>query len=96
MSLFFLIDVSQVRIGMYIQLDVGWMRHPFPVNSFRITTQEQLDTLRSLNLAQVRWSPAKSDLAVQEESTAPQASSPERRADHWRARLGRWGLTWKN
>ena len=78
MSLFFLIDVSQVRIGMYIQLDVGWMRHPFPVNSFRITTQEQLDTLRSLNLAQVRWSPAKSDLAVQEESTAPQAQDSAR------------------
>ncbi len=73
MSSFLPIDVSQVRMGMYIQLDVGWMRHPFPVNSFRITNQEQLDTLRSLNLAQVRWSPAKSDLAVQEESTAPQA-----------------------
>ena len=45
-----LIDISQLRIGMYIQLDVGWMRHPFPVSSFRVVSQDQITTLRELGL----------------------------------------------
>lgn len=50
-----LIDISQLRIGMYIQLDVGWMHHPFPVSSFRVASLEQIEALRALNLAQVRY-----------------------------------------
>lgn len=56
-----LIDIGQVRLGMYIQLDIGWMQHPFPVNSFRISSHEQLGALRAMGLAQVRCIPAKSD-----------------------------------
>ena len=45
-----LIDISQLRIGMYIQLDMGWMRHPFPVSSFRVASADQITTLRELGL----------------------------------------------
>src|SRR4029078_11779857 len=47
----------------YVHLDVGWMSHPFPLSSFRITTAAQLATIRSLGLRTVRWSPQQSDLA---------------------------------
>jgi HD-GYP domain-containing protein (c-di-GMP phosphodiesterase class II) len=43
-------------------LDGGWLSHPFPLSSFRISTPEQLETIRSLGLPRVRWSPEKSDL----------------------------------
>lgn len=56
-----LIDISQLRIGMFIQLDVGWIHHPFPVSSFRIASAEQIDSLRSLGLLSVRYLPGKSD-----------------------------------
>ncbi len=46
---------------MYIHLDLGWMAHPFPLGSFKIATQEQVETIRGLGLAQVRWVPQKSD-----------------------------------
>ncbi len=46
---------------MFVQLDVGWMNHPFPVSSFRIGSAEQLATLQSLGVAQVRVLPDKSD-----------------------------------
>lgn len=46
---------------MFIQLDVGWMNHPFPANSFKIASQAQLETLRSLGLQSVRCIPGKSD-----------------------------------
>ncbi|HEY0957126.1 MAG TPA: DUF3391 domain-containing protein [Roseateles sp.] len=60
-----LIDVSQLTVGMFIHLDLGWMSHPFPLSSFKIASADQLLILRRLGLTQVRWSPAKSDLALQ-------------------------------
>jgi len=58
-----LIDIGQLRIGMYIQLDLNWMSHPFPVSSFRIASESQIEILRGLGLSQIRYSPSKSDLA---------------------------------
>lgn len=46
---------------MYVYLDTGWLRHPFPVNSFKITTAEQLQTLQSLSLKSVQYDPSRSD-----------------------------------
>ncbi|MDY0748561.1 DUF3391 domain-containing protein [Paucibacter sp. R3-3] len=59
-----LIDVSQLRVGMFIHLDLGWMSHPFPLSSFKLSSEDQLLTLRRLGLTQVRWSPEKSDLPL--------------------------------
>jgi HD-GYP domain-containing protein (c-di-GMP phosphodiesterase class II) len=57
------IDVDELRVGMFIHLDLSWMQHPFPVGSFRITHEQQIDKIRSLGLKQLRWSPEKSVLA---------------------------------
>ncbi len=56
-----LIDLSQLRIGMYIQLDLSWMNHPFPVNSFRIASESQIEILRELGLSKIRYIPSRSD-----------------------------------
>lgn len=47
---------------MFIHLDLGWMAHPFPLSSFKLSDQEQIATVRALGVKQVRWSPGKSDL----------------------------------
>jgi HD-GYP domain-containing protein (c-di-GMP phosphodiesterase class II) len=57
------IDVDELRVGMFIHLDLSWMQHPFPVGSFRITHEQQIEKIRSLGLKQLRWSPEKSELA---------------------------------
>jgi len=57
------IDVGELRVGMYVHLDLGWMSHPFPLSSFRIRSDEQIETIRSLGLKEVRWNPEKSLLA---------------------------------
>jgi len=62
------IDVRELRVGMYVHLDMGWMSHPFPLSAFKISTAEQIATIRSLGLTRVRWSPDKSD--------TPQAAAP--------------------
>ncbi|HEY9066129.1 MAG TPA: HD domain-containing phosphohydrolase [Burkholderiaceae bacterium] len=57
-----MIDVDALRIGMFVHLDVGWMSHPFPLSSFRISSADQVATIRSLGLQRVRWSPQQSDM----------------------------------
>ncbi|MDD2547517.1 MAG: DUF3391 domain-containing protein [Burkholderiaceae bacterium] len=59
------IDIDQLCIGMFIQLDMGWMNHPFPVSSFRIASHEQIALLRQLGITSVRYVPEKSDTDFQ-------------------------------
>ena len=73
------IDVGELRVGMYVHLDLGWMSHPFALSSFRIGSLEQIETIRGLGLREVRWSPERSDLAVSGRSpagTVPAESVP--------------------
>ena len=82
------IDVEAVRIGMFVHLDVGWLSHPFPLSSFKVTSQEQIATIRSLGLKRVRWSPQQSDLpAMVASRQAPAAASPEAAAPAERSAL---------
>jgi putative nucleotidyltransferase with HDIG domain len=67
------IDVQALRVGMFVHLDVGWMAHPFPLSSFRITSPAQVATIRSLGLDRVRWSPLQSDPVVVETGTTEAA-----------------------
>ncbi len=55
------IDVNALRVGMFVHLDVGWMSHPFPLSSFKITSMQQVATIRGLGLKRVRWNPLQSD-----------------------------------
>ncbi|BDT68287.1 cyclic di-GMP phosphodiesterase [Comamonadaceae bacterium OS-1] len=55
------IDVAQLRRGLFIQLDLGWMDHPFPKGSFKITSNDQIKTILSLGVSQVRYFPDQSD-----------------------------------
>lgn len=55
------LPVHELRIGLYIHLDLGWMDHPFPLSSFKITSQKQIDIIRSLGLQSIAYSPERSD-----------------------------------
>ncbi len=56
-----LVDSKSLRIGMFVELDVGWLAHPFPTGSFKISSGKQIDTIRGLGLERVRVNLAKSD-----------------------------------
>jgi putative nucleotidyltransferase with HDIG domain len=57
------VAIKDLKIGMFIHLDLGWMSHPFPLSTFRIASAEQIATLRGLGLERVKWDPDKSDVA---------------------------------
>lgn len=52
---------DKLRIGLYVELELGWMSHPFPKGSFKISSARQIETLQGLGLKRVRYSPARSD-----------------------------------
>ncbi|MEO7937082.1 MAG: HD domain-containing phosphohydrolase [Burkholderiaceae bacterium] len=54
---------DKLRIGLYIELQLGWMSHPFPKGSFKISNLRQIETLRTLGLDRIRYIPARSDPA---------------------------------
>lgn len=65
------IEPYQLRPGMYVHLDLGWMGHPFPFSRFKIKTKEQIQTIHSLGLKTVRYCPEKSDSGPLQENSAP-------------------------
>ncbi len=56
------IAVDELRVGMFVHLDLRWWAHPFALSSFKLTSPDQIETIRGLGLKQVRWSPEKSSL----------------------------------
>ncbi|MYN07009.1 DUF3391 domain-containing protein [Massilia sp. FT127W] len=72
--------MDQLRVGLYVELDLKWFEHPFAFSRFKIKSEEQIGVLRSLGLRQVRYKPELSDVAPPEsavplpEATATQAA----------------------
>ena len=56
------VGIQELRVGMFVHLDLGWWAHPFALSSFLVTTPEQITTIRGLGLKKLRWSPDKSRL----------------------------------
>lgn len=70
------IEIHQLQIGMFIELELGWMSHPFPKGSFKISSDKQIAVIQGLGLKRVRYVPAKSDLMDGSPRTAVPAGEP--------------------
>lgn len=70
------IAVDELRVGMFIHLDLKWWAHPFALSSFRLSSPEQIATIKGLGLQQVRWSPEKSDTPAAADAPAMSADAP--------------------
>ena len=65
------VDVYALRVGHFVLLDMGWLAHPFPSGSFKITTPKQIETIQGLGLKRVRVDLARSDLTADSSVEAP-------------------------
>src|SRR4051794_33199535 len=74
---FELVDVSQLKIGMYVELELGWMAHPFPTSSFKISSEKQIDVIRGLGLKRVKFVPTKSDAEFDNRQAPPPTSAAQ-------------------
>lgn len=72
---FAFIAVSELRLGLTIDLDVGWLKHPFPKSRFKISSPKQIEILQTLGLQRVRYVPSLSDAALS--ATLVSETTPE-------------------
>lgn len=70
------LDIEELKVGMFVHLDLGWWAHPFALSSFLVTSPDQLQTIRGLGLKKVRWSPDKSRLTDPVLPQPPGADDP--------------------
>lgn len=66
------ITPDQLRVGLYVHLDLSWMDHPFKFNNFKIRTEAEIAQLRALGLKRLRYDPLRSDYLP----PAPAATDP--------------------
>lgn len=55
------IDVSQLQVGIYVHLDLGWMDHPFTLSNFKVKDEEQISIIKKTGLKKLRYDPNRSD-----------------------------------
>lgn len=70
------VAIDELSVGMYIHLEGGWLSHPFPLSSFRISSPDQIATLRGLGLSHVHWVPEKSDPSPSAATAVEAAAAP--------------------
>ena len=75
----FNITMDQLRIGLYIHLDLKWFDHPFSFSHFKIKNEAQIKTIQSLGLKSIRYDPVLSDFKPLPQKTQPTqvASKPD-------------------
>lgn len=74
------ISVSCLRVGVFIRLEIPWYQHPFLFGSFKIRSQDQIQTLKQLGISTVLFIPEKSDILPSESDPPPQADQPREQA----------------
>lgn len=69
-----------LRVGMYVDLNCSWFRHPFPRRSFKLTSQSQINTIKGLGLGTVLVYPRESDPDTDGEETPVEATAEHQSA----------------
>lgn len=52
---------DELKVGMYVDLNCSWFKHPFTSKTFKITSADELTIIRGLGLSAVLVDPALSD-----------------------------------
>ena len=52
---------EQLRVGVYVIIELPWFKHPFSLNNFKVSDTEQVRELRALGLQRYRYDPDRTD-----------------------------------
>lgn len=58
---------EQLRVGMFVLLELPWFKHNFALSAFKIRSAEQLREVLDLRLPRYRYDPARSDTLPDEQ-----------------------------
>ncbi|CAN5355203.1 HD-GYP domain-containing protein [soil metagenome] len=78
------ISVDELRVGMYVYIDLPWMEHNFARNSFMIKSADQIAEIRKLSFERIRIDPTLSEpqslpsaKLAQDDATQAASSKPK-------------------
>lgn len=81
------VSVDRLQPGVFVLLsELSWLEHPFLLNRFRLSGEDQIKVLRRLGLKEVEWDPSRSTVQPLPEST--EALAVEEEIDFTAAALG--------
>ena len=66
------VEPEQLRIGMYVFVDLPWYKHPFTLSSFKIASTQQIKELKALGQTRFRFDPDRSETV----NDPPQQGTP--------------------
>lgn len=75
------ITPTQLCVGLYVHLDLGWMDHPFTFSNFKIQNAEQVEKIKAIGLKQLRYDPLRSDTSPLVIDSKSEKSVDEQPAD---------------
>lgn len=55
------VHINQLRVGVFIRLDLRWFEHPFLFGSFKIKSEDQIQILQQLGISTVLCIPERCD-----------------------------------
>ena len=61
---------DKLKVGMYVDLNCSWFKHPFASKTFKITSENELTIIRNLGLSVVLVDPSLSDIERAEQRPA--------------------------
>lgn len=70
------VPIDQLRLGMYVHLDLKWFEHPFAFSHFKIKSEDQIRIIRGLGVKTVRIDPELSDAAAPPQAAVARATEP--------------------
>ncbi|HEX8955157.1 MAG TPA: HD domain-containing phosphohydrolase [Burkholderiaceae bacterium] len=83
MSDAYYVSVDDLAPGVYVHLDMRWVEHGFPLNSFKIRNANQIAQIRALGLSRIRINPERSTFVpapyAEPVPAAPAQAMPARR-----------------
>jgi HD-GYP domain-containing protein (c-di-GMP phosphodiesterase class II) len=72
------IPIDRLQEGVFISLaGVGWLRHPFMLNEFCISSEKQIRALQEMGLKEIGWDPVRSNAQPLPEKKTPAVSHEE-------------------
>ncbi|MCA9479804.1 MAG: DUF3391 domain-containing protein, partial [Nitrospira sp.] len=60
-------DRNVLQLGTFVKIEGSWFSHPFPTNTFKIKSKEDLATIHGLTNVTILYDPDRSD-SVEEEN----------------------------
>jgi HD-GYP domain-containing protein (c-di-GMP phosphodiesterase class II) len=70
------IKANELRVGMYVNLSGGWLKHPFVRNNFKIASQGEIREIIKSGFKEIEVDLSKSDLIPETSEMEPPAGTP--------------------